>query len=391
MVAAPFPTLGVQFRVLGSLEAVVEGRLVDLGPPKQRVLLALLVSRVGHPVAVDVLVEELWAGTPPAAAVTSLRSYVANLRRVLEPHRAPRAPAALLRRRSSGYVLDSRGVDIDAHRFGEHASAGWEAWGRGDPQRALREFNAGLALWRGQAYAELADAGWGVPEVARLEELRLSVAEGRCAALLDLGSHELAVAELEAHVQTHPLRERGCELLALALYRSGRQADALAVLRAIRMRLVEELGIDPGPPLQRLEHDILTQNSALDWQPATSPCAVATGSSVAPEASATGPASGEQEVSRALLAALRDLSQTRSEDALAGRVWNVPARSSGFTGREELLSALHAALDDQRSPRWCRPCMGWGGSARPRWSSSTPTDTGPSMTWCGGFPPKNQR
>ncbi len=362
MVAAPFPTRCVELRVLGPLEAVVDGRLVDLGPPKQRALLALLVSRAGYPVAVDVLVEQLWSGTAPPVAMTSLRSYVANLRRVLEPHRAPRAPAALLCTRASGYVLDTRGVDIDAHRFGEHASAGWEAGGRGDPQRALREFDAGLALWRGQAYAEVADAGWVMPEVVRLEQLRLSVVEGRCAALLDVGSHELAVAELEAHVQTHPLREHGCELLALALYRSGRQADALAVLRAVRMRLAEELGIDPGPPLQRLEHDILAQDSVLDWHPASSPRALATGSSVAPEASVTGPALGdEQEVSSALLAALRDLSQTRSDTALAGRVWNVPARSSGFTGRKELLSALHTAVNDQRSTAVVQALHGMGG------------------------------
>ncbi len=284
----------VELRVLGPVEGVVGGRLVDLGPPKQRALLALLASRMGRPVAVDVLLEELWAGAPPRAAMTSLRSYMANLRRVLEPHRAPRAPAAVLRTRAPGYLLDSSGVDLDAHRFSGYATAGWEAWGRGDPQRALSEFEAGLALWHGEAYAEVADAGWAGPEVARLEELRLSVVEGRCAALLALGAHEVAVAELEAHVQAHPLREHCCELLALGLYRAGRQADALAVLRAIRTRLVEELGIDPGTALQRLEHNVVAHEPALDWHLPTSLPTVTAAVTVAPRAS-TGPAPVEEQ------------------------------------------------------------------------------------------------
>jgi DNA-binding SARP family transcriptional activator len=352
---------GVDLRVLGPVEAVVAGRLVDLGPPKQRALLALLVSRVGRPVAVDTLLEELWSGDPPAAVMTSLLVYVSNLRRVLEPDRAPRAPAAVLRTRAPGYLLDSRNVDIDACRFACHATAGREAWGEGDPQRALSEFEAGLALWRGQAYGEVSDAAWVVPEVARLEELRLSVVLGRCAALLAVGAHEVAVAELEAHVQVHPLGEHGCELLALGLYRAGRQADALAVLRAIRSRLAEELGIDPGTALQRLERDILTQAPVLEWQPPTSPRTVAAAVAIAP-GSMTGPVPvEEQAISRALFAGLRDLPQVRSGDAAVGRVWNVPARSPVFTGRDELLTALHAALEEERSTAVVQALYGMGG------------------------------
>ena len=122
-------------------------------------------------------------------------------------------------------------------------------------------------MWRGPAYAEVADATCVMPEVARLDELRLSVVEVRCAALLAVGAHEVAVAELEAFVQAHPLREYGCELLSLALYRAGRQADALEALRTIQQRLAEELGIDPRPALKRLEHEILNQAPTLDWQP----------------------------------------------------------------------------------------------------------------------------
>ncbi|HEY0640311.1 MAG TPA: BTAD domain-containing putative transcriptional regulator [Pseudonocardiaceae bacterium] len=258
----------VVFRALGPIAAVVAGRPVELGTPKQRALLALLVSRVGQPVAVDVMLEALWAGHPPPSAMTSLQAYVANLRKVLEPARAPRSPATVLRTCPPGYLLDSGVADVDVHRFGAHAAAGWQAWDRGDPRQALGEFDAGLALWRGQAYAEVANATWVAPEVARLEELRLSVVEVRCAALLAVGAHEVAVAELEAFVRAHPLREYGCELLSLALYRAGRQADALEVLRTTQARLAEELGIDPRPALKHLEREILNQAPTLDWNPA---------------------------------------------------------------------------------------------------------------------------
>ncbi len=351
----------VQLRVLGPVEAVVEGRLVNLGPPKQRALLVLLVSRVGQPVAIDVLLEELWSGHPPPAAMTSLQAYISNLRRVLEPHRAPRAPAKVLRTLITGYLLDSGSVDIDVHRFSGHATTGWEAWGRGDPQRALSEFEVGLALWRGQAYAEIADAAWVAPEVARLEELRLSVIEVRCAALIELGAHEMAVAELEAHVRSHPLREHGCELLAVGLYRAGRQAEALAVLRATRTRLAEELGIDPGTALQRLEHDILTQAPALDGHPSTSPRTVT--ATVTPQTSTTEAAPVEEnDISMAPFQTLRDLPQARSDDAPVGRVWNVPARSPVFTGRDKLLTALRAALQyGERSTAVVQVLHGMGG------------------------------
>jgi DNA-binding SARP family transcriptional activator len=220
-----------------------------------------------RPVAVNTLIEELWSGEPPAAAMASLRAYVSNLRRVLEPHRSPRARAAVLRTRAPGYLLDSRSVEVDVRRFTGHATAGRAALAGGNPQQAVREFDAALELWRGPPYAEVHDAGWAAPEILRLEEMRLSVIEGRFMALLELGAHQVAVAELEAHVGAHPFREYGCELLALALYRGGRQAEALGVLRCTRRRLAEELGIDPGRALQRLERDILTQAAALDWHP----------------------------------------------------------------------------------------------------------------------------
>jgi DNA-binding SARP family transcriptional activator len=322
----------MQWRVLGPVEAVVDGHLVDLGPPKQRALFALLVSRMGRPVALDVLLEQLWAGTPPPAAMTSLRAYVANLRRVLEPHRAPRTPAAVLRTCVPGYLLDSRGVEVDAHRFSGCATTGWDAWTRQNPQQALAEFEAGLSLWRGEAYADVANAAWVVPEAARLEELRLAVVEGRCAALIELGAHEVAVAELEAHVRGYPLREHGCELLALALYRAGQQAQALAVLRDIRTRLADELGIDPSAALQRLERDILAQAPALDGHAINSPRTVATEAPIASRVP-TSPVAPEVSVT------------PRSPAASPGPADPRPAEEQEiFVGREAPLRQLMDAL-----------------------------------------------
>lgn len=335
----------VDLRALGAVEAVVAGRLVDLGAPKQRALLALLVSRVGQPVTVDVMLEALWAGHPPPSAVTSLQAYVANLRRALEPDRAPRTPATVLRTFPGGYLLDSRVVDVDVDRFSVRTAAGWQAWDRGDPQQALVEFEAGLALWRGQAYAEVASAAWVAPEVARLEELRLSVIEMRCAALLAVGAHEVAVAELEAFRQAHPLREYGFELLSLALYRAGRQADALEVLRTIQKRLAEELGIDPTPALKHLEHEILNQAPTLDWRPipATPAPAVYTAS---PQAGTAGPpspaADGEVFVGRGV--ALRQLAEALAA-AAAGRGRVVAVSGESGIGKTSMLRRFAAAAD----------------------------------------------
>ncbi|MEV8435929.1 BTAD domain-containing putative transcriptional regulator [Actinosynnema sp. NPDC051121] len=331
----------VRLRALGPLEAEVGDQPVDLGTPKQRALLALLVSRVGQPVAVDVMLEALWAGHPPPSAMTSLQAYVANLRKVLEPDRAPRTPATVLRTCSQGYVLDGDVVDVDVHRFGEHATAGWQALERGDSQHALSEFEAGLALWRGRPYSEVASATWVAPEVARLDELRLSVVEARCAALLAVGAHEVAVAELEAFVQAHPLREYGCELLTLALYRAGRQADALKVLRTIQARLAEELGVDPRPALKQLEHEILNQSPTLDWQPAPAiPATRAATGSVVPQVRVTGappsPApDGDVFVGRE--AELRQLADALAAATATGRCRVVTVSGEPEIGKTSLL------------------------------------------------------
>ncbi|MEN3304652.1 MAG: hypothetical protein V7603_854 [Micromonosporaceae bacterium] len=317
----------VEFHALGPLEAVVAGRPANLGTPKQRALLALLVSRIGQPVAVELVLETLWAGRPPRSAMTSLQAYIANLRRVLEPDRAPRKPAAVLRTCPGGYLLDGRLVDVDVRRFGAHATAGWQAWDRGDPRQSLGEFEAALALWRGKAYAEVATVTHVATEVARLEKLRLSVIEARCAALLAVGAHEVALPELEALVQANPLREYGCELLSLTLYRAGRQAEALGVLRTIQKRLADEVGIDPRPALQQLQREILNQAPDLDWHPA--PTVAAATPPATPAAGPSGPC--EQPVAG------------RCEQPIAGPCEQPVAGGGTFVGREPALRQLAEA------------------------------------------------
>nr|MDT0660595.1 BTAD domain-containing putative transcriptional regulator [Micromonospora sp. DSM 115978] len=331
----------VEFRALGPVAAVVAGRPVDLGAPKQRALLALLVSQVGQPVPVDVILESLWGGHPPPSAMTSLHAYVANLRKLLEPDRAPRAPATVLRTFPRGYLMNSSVVDIDVRRFSEHATEGLRAWEQDDPRQALSEFEAGLALWRGPAYPEVAGAACVVPEVARLEELRLSVVELRCAALLGVGAHEMAVAELGAFTKAYPLREHGCELLSLALYRSGRQADALEALRSIQMRLAEELGLDPSPALQHLKRQILNQAPTLDRHPPVPTTLTLTASSrpvTAPMIGLTGPPfspdGGDLIVGRE--ATLRRLTETLTR-AESGRGRVVTVSGEPGIGRTRLL------------------------------------------------------
>jgi DNA-binding SARP family transcriptional activator len=323
----------VEWRALGPVEAVVGGRLVDLGPPQQRAVFGLLLSRVDRLVAVDVLIDQLWSGNPPAAAIASLRTYVSNLRRVLEPGRTPRARTTVLHTRTPGYLLDSRGVEFDVHRFTDYAAAGREALSRADPQEAFTAFDAALGLWRGRAYADMSDASWAGSDVARLEELRLSVVEGRCDAQLRLGDHHGAVAELDEYVRAHPLREHGCELLVLALYRAGRQAEALAILRDTRERLTDELGIDPSAALRRLESDILAQSSTLDWHPPASSASFlqrATAPVVALEPADPGPSApttGRSTTGPPLPA-----------------VWNVGPRNPGFVGRDGTLRHLRERL-----------------------------------------------
>lgn len=253
----------VDLGVLGPVAVWDEtGKAVSLRGPRHRAVLARLLIARRRVVPVSRLVRDLW-DEPPADAVGALRTFVAGLRRCLEPDRPPRAPARLLVTDGPGYALRAAPGQVDAWRF-EHAVD----TGAGLPPAArVDRLTKALEHWRGPAYADVADAPWARAECARLAELRLRAVELRAEARIALGSAAEAVPELDAHVTEHPWREDAWHLLVLALYRSGRQADALSVLRRARRTLGEHLGVDPGPRLRRLETDVLRQAEHLDPGP----------------------------------------------------------------------------------------------------------------------------
>ncbi|MFJ8780469.1 BTAD domain-containing putative transcriptional regulator [Streptomyces sp. NPDC102476] len=254
----------IEFGVLGSVAAWDEtGEPIALRGPRHRAVLArLLIARRGV-VPVGRLVEDLWAGDPPADAVGTVRTFVAGLRRALEPERPRRTPSRLLVTEGPGYALRAEPAHVDARRF-EHAVA---AAADLPPAQAVPRLTEALELWRGPAYADFAEESWARAERSRLTELRLTAVERRAEGRLALGAAADAAADLDAHVAEHPWREDAWQLLALALYRCGRQADALSVLRRARQLLREHLGVEPGPRLSRTEQDILRHADHLDPGP----------------------------------------------------------------------------------------------------------------------------
>ncbi len=249
----------VTFGVLGPVTAERAGTGLALKGPRHRAVLARLIVARRRVVPLDRLVHDLWE-EPPPRAVGAVRTFVGDLRRALEPDRPPRAPARLLVTEGPGYALRAAPDAVDAWRF-EAAVAEAD---RLPADRAPERIEAALGQWRGPAYAEFAGEAWARGERSRLTELRLRAVERRAEFLVDLGREAEAVPDLDAHLTEHPWREEAWRLLALALYRTGRQADALAVLRRARDLLAGQLGVDPGPRLRRLEARVLAQDPDLD-------------------------------------------------------------------------------------------------------------------------------
>jgi DNA-binding SARP family transcriptional activator len=248
--------MGLEIAILGPLEPRSDGELLHVPPGKQRALLCLLVVRAPHPVAAEVAAEALWPEAPPAEATRSLQVTVSRLRRSLAPAGAPVETLA------SGYRLAVADEAIDARRF-EALVERARATRADDAAAARRALDDALALWRGPALADAAFEGFAQGEIARLEELRLVALEERLDLRLAGGEAAPVVGELEQLAAEHPSRERVVGLLMLALYRSGRQADALDAYTRARRWLDEELGLEPSAELQQLQGAILRQDASL--------------------------------------------------------------------------------------------------------------------------------
>jgi DNA-binding SARP family transcriptional activator len=244
---------GVYFRILGPLEVAEGDRTLSLGGPRQRALLAILLLRANEVVPSDRLADQLWGEAPPPSAAKAIQVYVSKLRKQLgESRLVTRAP---------GYVLLAESSEVDLAQFEQLVAKARQA----DPEDAAALLREALALWRGAPLADLEYEAFAQAEITRLEELRLAVLEERIDADLGAGRHREVLGELESLVAAQPLRERLAGQLMLALYRSGRQAEALAVYHRTRQVLVEEIGLEPNPALQRLEKQILNQAPELDF------------------------------------------------------------------------------------------------------------------------------
>ena len=246
----------MEIRVLGPFEMVADdGQLVDVGGHLPQALLVALALAEGHPVTADQLLQQVWVDDVPGNR-NRLQVHISRLRKVLGSDR--------ILTRAGGYTLDIPARALDAARFGQLAADGRAALQRQDAAEAARLLRQALGLWRGRPLAEFADTGFAAPVVTRLEEARVTATEDRIEAELMLGRHRELTGELEALVQEHPLRERLWGQVILALYRSGRQGDALGAYRRARAVLADELGVDPGPELRKMEAAVLGQDPALD-------------------------------------------------------------------------------------------------------------------------------
>jgi YVTN family beta-propeller protein len=254
---------GLDFLLLGPVEARFQGRAVPLGGIRQRSVLAQLLLNPGSVVSTDRLVDELWGDSPPATATTALQGYISQLRKALDPVRGD-GVGELIVTREPGYLIAIDPEQLDVSRFERLRSSARESMAEGDPDAALTKLDEALALWRGGALEDLAAERFAADAARRLDETRAAAIEERFDAGLAVGMARELVPEIEAQVAREPLREHLREQQSLALYRSGRQADALRAYDDARRALVGELGIEPGSALRRLHQQILEQDPWLD-------------------------------------------------------------------------------------------------------------------------------
>jgi predicted ATPase/DNA-binding SARP family transcriptional activator len=245
-----------EFRILGPLQTLVDGRPVEIGEPKQRAVLAVLLSERGAVVSRDRLIDAVWDSDPPASAQKSLQVYVHGLRRALGRDR--------IETKGAGYRVELADAELDLQRFERLVEEGRSALGAGDAETAAERLDGALSSSTGPPLADLPEHARAAAGADRLEEMRLAALELRNEAELACGRHEALVGDLAALVREHPYRERLREQQILALYRSGRQKEALEAYREVRESFVEELGLEPGERLQELERALLRQDPALD-------------------------------------------------------------------------------------------------------------------------------
>ena len=253
----------VEFRILGPLEVVEHDRSVVLGGPKQRALLSVLLLHRGEVLSTDRLIDELWGEHPPTTAVKTLQGYVSRLRRALGDD--------VVQTRGRGYAISLLDDQVDVDRFERLAAEGRAARDAGDGATAARRLGEALAMWRGPPLSDFTYEPFAQGEIGRLEEARIAVLEDWIDAELALGRHDQVAGQLERLVSEHPLRERLRGQRMLALYRAGRQAEALDSFRDTRRVLIDQLGIEPGRELRELHQAIVEQDPGLDLRGRSQP------------------------------------------------------------------------------------------------------------------------
>jgi DNA-binding SARP family transcriptional activator len=320
--------VSVEFRILGPLQALVEGAAAPLGGRQQRAVLALLLAQANKTVPVDRLIDDVWDESPPETAPNLLQGYVSQLRKALGKE--------VIATRGRGYAVVLPSGALDLHRFERRADAGMAEWLRGSAAKCSAELTEALALWRGPALSDLADLPGITPIAARLDALRLTAVEHRIEADLDCGREDAVAAELDTLIAEHPLRERLRGLRMLALYRAGRQAEALEAYRVARQTLVEELGIEPSEELGELERAILRHDPNLLSRPGEA-----------------GPARGTPSQARTVLIAVLAIRSVPTLVALGGALARRPDRElvlASTVSRSEDLLEMTKRLREATAP-----------------------------------------